>query len=81
MVRRWRREAKEGGMGPDRKFPLSARKRREEQSEMESGIWPMTRPGTRESSDKAERRPMAGSRRPVRPGVPARGSPRASATT
>lgn len=41
----------------------------------------MTRPGTRESSVRAESFPTAASRRPVRPGEPAVGSPRLRATT
>ncbi|KAL0905242.1 hypothetical protein M5K25_027433 [Dendrobium thyrsiflorum] len=81
MVRSRRREAIDEGMGPERKFPLRARKRREEQKDSVSGIRPMTRPGTSENSESAERRPMAASMRPESPGVPARGSPRARATT
>ncbi|KAG0470173.1 hypothetical protein HPP92_016873 [Vanilla planifolia] len=75
------KEATEGGIGPERRLRERARKRREGQRDREEGIGPETRPGTRESSERAERRPMSEGSRPDRPGEPARGSPRASATT
>lgn len=41
----------------------------------------MIRPGTTESSVREESLPMAGSSRPIRPGDPARGSPKLRAIT
>lgn len=71
----------DGGMIPVKKFLLRARNRSSDSITIELGIEPMTRPGTRESSVRADIFPTEGDKRPMSPGDPAAESPRVNATT